>query len=132
DLSRPDRLRTHYSAAHLLAGRSDVPASVIAQHMLDAGELGDPLAIARWAEASARAARRLRGHVEAARWALVAARHWAVAGDTERQGAMLAESVNDSITAGDGSRATELSGQLADLARRAGSGRLLARAALAR
>ncbi len=133
ELGPVDRSAAHAAAAQALADRGDdVPAAVIAQHLLDAGELADPAIAARWAEMAASAARRLSGHREAARWAREAARRWSRAGNLEAQSAQLEQAISDLVTVGDGSTAIEVSIDLADLARRADSGVLLAKAALAR
>ncbi len=133
ELGPVDRSTAHAAAAATLAGRGeDVPAAVIAQHLLDAGALSDPAEVARWAERSAHAARRLSGHREAARWSEQAARHWGRHGDFEAQGNQLAQAISDLVTVGDGVSALAISADLAGLARRSDSGSLLAKAALAR
>ncbi|QXC63134.1 AAA family ATPase [Aquihabitans sp. G128] len=133
ELEPEARSAAHGAAARALAHRGDgVPAAVIAQHLLDAGSGADAAEVAHWAEQAAVGARRLSGHREAGRWAEVAATHWGRAGDLAAQGRSLVHAIGDRVTVGDGAAAVALSDGLAQLARQAGSGHLLAAAALAR
>jgi len=133
ELTPSERRRAHVAAAEALSHGDDVTtAARVVQHLLDAGDLADPRTVAHWADAAAARSRRLSGHAVAARWTEEAARAWGRAGDLEQQGNHLAEAINDRVTVGDGPGAVALSMDLADLARQAGSARLLARAALAR
>ncbi len=132
ELGARARAEAHAAAAAATGSRPDAVPAVVAQHLCDAGELADPVELGRWCGAAAAAARSVGGHREAARWDEEAARAWAAADDLSRQGAHLAAATSDWLTVGDGPRALALSIELADLARRAGSGVLLAHAAVAR
>lgn len=132
ELDPVGRSEAHAVAAAALAARADAVPAVVAQHLLDAGDQVGPAEVARWAAEAAAAARRIGGHLEAARWSEEAARASRQANDLEQQGEHLTSAVSDWSTVGDGRRAVELSVELAELARRSGSGRLLAKAALAR
>lgn len=132
ELDPEDRRRAHAVAAAALVDRPGVAPAVIAQHLLDAGDMAEPEEVARWAGSAAAAARRIGGHREAGRWAELAAEWWGRSGDLDAPGDHLVAAIADFVTAGDGRRAIELAADLAELARARGSGQLLARAALAR
>lgn len=133
ELGPARRSAAHRRAAEVLAGPTrDVPSAVVAGHLLEAGEAVPPDEVATWAEAAAESARRVSGHRDAAWWAEVAAEHAARSGDVSGRGRLLAAAIGDHVAAGDGPAALALADELADLGRSAGSGFLLAQAALAR
>ncbi len=133
ELGATRRFRAHRRAADVLAGpEHQVPVAVVARHVVDAGDEATPAEVVQWAEAAAEAARRLSGHRDAAHWAEVAAEHAGRTGDIARRGQLLAAAIGDHVAAGDGVAALAIADQLAELAREADSGLLLATAALAR
>lgn len=134
-LAPGERRRLHASAAEAFAagaaGRT-APAAVVAQHLLDAEDLAAPHVVARWAEAAADEARRVGAPGEVARWLEIAADGWDEAGDATREGAALRDATRARAMGGDALGAIALNDQLLHLARRSGSGLLLADAALSR
>jgi hypothetical protein len=140
DLDPDQRAGLHARAADALAvavagDGAAAPAihpATIAQHLVDAGTRSQPADVAHWAHLAAQAAQRIGGHRDAARWYGEAARRWAQLGSVHRQGEALAGAVAAHAMVGDGAGALRAIDELAELARRAGSGQLLARAALAR
>jgi len=133
-LKAADRDTAHLRAARALAAdtRRSVPPSVIAQHLLDAGDLAEAADVADWADAAASAARQVGGWREAGRWAEIAADQWATAAATDREIRSLVDAVTDRVALGDGKRAVELADRLAALARQTGSASALSVSALAR
>lgn len=135
ELDPAERARLHARAADALAAAASalaVPPVVIAQHLVDAGDQAQPADAAHWAHLAAQAAQQMGGHRDAARWYGEAARRWAQVRSVHRQGEALAGAVAAHAMVGDGGRALRFTDQLAELARRSGSGHLLAQAALAR
>lgn len=135
ELSQTDRTETHLRAARILARPQalDVSrATVVAQHLVDAGESADPAEVASWLDRAVTDARRLRAYPEAARLGTLAVTYWRRAGNTDAEADALASSVSDFLATGDAEPAVRLAGELAALGRRIGSAALLSRAALAR
>lgn len=135
ELSQKDRAGAHLIAARILsrAHAADVSrATVVAQHLVDAGELAGPGEVATWLDRAAIDARRLRAYPEAARLGRLAVTYWRRAGNTDAEADALAATVSDFLATGDAEPAVRLAGELAALGRRIGSAALLARAALAR
>ena len=137
DSLSPRRRRSLHAAAAeawsqvTTRGTGRAPSAVVAQHLLDAGDLADPAEVAQWCDAAAADAGALGGHAEAGRWFALAARHWGEAGDPTRQGRALKAGARSRVIGGDALGALALSEELAQLARRVDSGVLLAEAALA-
>ena len=132
------RRRLHLRMAHQIEqlGSSQVPdvsrSSLVAQHLVSAGELAEPEEVAAWLHRAVHDARLVRAHGDAINWGTLAATYWHRVGDAARESEALAGVVADHLAVGAGDAAVAKVAELAALARQLDDAGLLAGAALAR